>query len=270
MIVLRAIGAFFARIWRWIRETAWVQPLLIVGLIFGVMFSIKPIYEAIKNASANAASAETYYRQFQFTLEGRKDSPAYKLTKQIEDSMNDPEQKNLIDSSYGLGDKFFLMYVEEKCGDCANAKGGFEYFQKNFSSIYGQEGELKIVTIFTDEITSETKSSSAEDKEAFRNYLEDNISFFELVGGMIEDTPYYKADGLNEEQVDGIIQADISEFYTPTIMLVDFTKDVDDANKGVTDVCIATEEVGTTGNSDTKRAEFLYDMWTRQGKFERK
>ena len=70
MIVLRAIGAFFARIWRWIRETAWVQPLLIVGIIFGIMFSIKPIYNAIKNAKEKAESAETYYREYQVSLAG--------------------------------------------------------------------------------------------------------------------------------------------------------------------------------------------------------
>ena len=96
MIVLRAIGAFFAKIWRWIRETAWVQPLLIVGLIFGIMFSIKPIYNAIKDAQAKSSSAETYYRQFQVSLANGDDSQASKLTDQIYQSIE--AQENKIDS----------------------------------------------------------------------------------------------------------------------------------------------------------------------------
>ena len=40
MNIMKAISATFARFWRWIRETAWVQPLLIVGSLFAVIFSI--------------------------------------------------------------------------------------------------------------------------------------------------------------------------------------------------------------------------------------
>ena len=43
MKILKAIGAFFARIWRWIKETAWVQPLLIVGAIFAIIFAFEPV-----------------------------------------------------------------------------------------------------------------------------------------------------------------------------------------------------------------------------------
>ena len=37
MKVLKILATPFIAIWRWIKETAWVQPLLIVGLIFGIM-----------------------------------------------------------------------------------------------------------------------------------------------------------------------------------------------------------------------------------------
>ena len=43
-----AIGRFFKKIWEWIKSTAWVQPLLIVAIIFGVIFSINTITNAIK------------------------------------------------------------------------------------------------------------------------------------------------------------------------------------------------------------------------------
>ena len=49
MVVLRAIGGFFARIGRWIKETAWIQPLLIVGAIFAVIFSIPHIIKGVSS-----------------------------------------------------------------------------------------------------------------------------------------------------------------------------------------------------------------------------
>ena len=40
MKILKVIATPFVALWRWIKETAWVQPLLIVGCIFAVIFSI--------------------------------------------------------------------------------------------------------------------------------------------------------------------------------------------------------------------------------------
>ena len=43
MNVLKKLGTPFVALWRWIKETAWVQPLLIVGVIFAIIFSIPSI-----------------------------------------------------------------------------------------------------------------------------------------------------------------------------------------------------------------------------------
>ena len=40
MYILKSLSAAFSRFWCWIRETAWVLPLLIVVGIFAVIFSI--------------------------------------------------------------------------------------------------------------------------------------------------------------------------------------------------------------------------------------
>lgn len=40
---LKVIGTPFIKLWTWIKETAWVQPLLIVGIIFAIIFSIPSI-----------------------------------------------------------------------------------------------------------------------------------------------------------------------------------------------------------------------------------
>ena len=68
MKVLRVIGGFFARIGRWIRDTAWVQPLLIVGGIFGIIFSIIPIKDGIEKLMEEGDPTEKYYKKLYFQL----------------------------------------------------------------------------------------------------------------------------------------------------------------------------------------------------------
>ena len=40
MNIMKAISATFARFWRWIRESAWVQPVVSGGRLCVVSFSI--------------------------------------------------------------------------------------------------------------------------------------------------------------------------------------------------------------------------------------
>ncbi len=88
MIILKAIGAFFVKIWRWIKDTAWVQPLLIVGAIFAVIFSIPYITDWAN--SFNLTSTNSFYNAQKRNLEGEtddrqaSDSPADKLANSIQ------------------------------------------------------------------------------------------------------------------------------------------------------------------------------------------
>lgn len=269
MIVLRAIGAFFAKIWHWIKQTAWVQPLLIVGLIFGVMFSIKPIYNAIKNASAKSASNEVYYRQFQQSLKGGENSPAYKLTEKIYTCMQDTNQK-WDGKEFGLGDKFFLMYVAQDCDKCNSARGGFEYLQNNFDGIFKPDAKFgttfSMATIFTDEVMTD---GSDENQTAFIQYLQHFEKFFEVVGGGIYDSPYHINGGISDDDIASIEMADPDTFLTPTIFLVDFTSQNTDPQPGINDVFVGIEESGTSSNADANKAQFLFEAWTKDGKFKR-
>ena len=59
MKLLKGIGNLFVKLWRWIKETAWVQPLLIVGGIFLIIFSIPYISNWV--SSWFSADATTSY-----------------------------------------------------------------------------------------------------------------------------------------------------------------------------------------------------------------
>ena len=166
MKILKLIGAFFARIGRWIKETAWVQPLLIVGAIFAVIFSIPSITKWVEKISEEAKSSEKYYQKYQHSLEGGENSDADKL---------------IINIQYGeakskIGDKFFLIFVSEDCTGCSEAKKGFEALEKHWNKSLAPKSSspFKLVSIFTDEETDETTSRES----AFAQFLDRNDEFF--------------------------------------------------------------------------------------------
>ena len=86
MFILKSIGAFFVKIWRWIKETAWVQPLLIVGAIFAIIFSIPSITNAV--SSWTKTTSGSWLLEYRVSLEGetysQDSSNADKLTKTVE------------------------------------------------------------------------------------------------------------------------------------------------------------------------------------------
>ena len=71
MFILKAIGSLFVKLWRWIKETAWVQPLLIVGAIFALIFSIPSITSWV--GSWDFSTENSYYLSKKLTLESEGD-----------------------------------------------------------------------------------------------------------------------------------------------------------------------------------------------------
>lgn len=255
MALLRAIGAFFGKIWNWIKETAWIQPLLIVGLIFGVIFSIPSIVKAVENAKANSAKAETYYREFQYSLVDGENSLADKLTNQIYSEMNEKTEKA---TKTDVGNKFFLLYVSESCSSCAEAKGGFEVLSEHFTDSFKPNDGLpfKMVTIFSDEVTAETT-----DKEtAFVQYMNRNEAFFEEAAGNGWNSDYYMNGKITDADLENVASVDPDKFLTPTIFLVDFTDTAPEY--GVSEIMF-----GVSGSDDYKKAELLLDCWNHEGDF---
>ena len=102
MGILRAIGRFFAKIGRWIRDTAWVQPLLIVGGIFAIIFSIPYIVDGVKAALDSGNASETFYYNHRLSLNGseKEESDADKLIDYIVDKYEgDATSENSISHS---------------------------------------------------------------------------------------------------------------------------------------------------------------------------
>ena len=262
MVVLTAIGRFFKRIWDWIKQTAWIQPLLIVGVIFGVIFSIPAIVKAVNASKKEKNTYIAYYHDFKLSLEGEADSEADKFTTKLNDVMNDSSKEEEFKKEFGdLGNKFFVAYVAKECDKCEKAKEGFSTFQDRFNDYAKdyEENSFHFVTIFTDDENADTTESQT----AFVKYLERHQDFFASAGGAISETPYCKNE-LSEADVEYFETANPDEFLTPTIMLVELGESASahHVDPGVTELMF-----GVSGETKGEKAQTLADCWNHAGDF---
>ena len=265
MIVLSTIGRFFKKIWDWIKNTAWIQPLLIVGIIFGVIFSIPSIVKAVNKGKQEKATYNTYYHNYKLSFEGGINSEVDDFTNKLNEAFkgNDEEFKK----AYGdkCGDKFFVAYVAKDCEKCEDAKDGFSTFEKklNVNDAFKSnvEGEVfHLVTIFTDDENEDTTDSQS----AFVKYLDRQQTFFENVGSGIYDNAYYSKGKLNDTDLEALETADPDNFLTPTIFLVEIG---DAAKNNKKDPGVTELMFGVDGSDKNERARTLLDCWNHAGDF---
>lgn len=268
MLVLKTIGSFFVKIWRWIKETAWVQPLLIVGAIFAVIFSIPYITDWV--SSWGYGSTGAFFNSKKYTLEGEvtdisgEDSyktKADEITENIyENTMKAYAKEANIDTSV-YGDKFFLVYTSSDCDSCDKAESGFKYLSEKWNVNYfaSDNRSFNLYTIFTDETSSNDSDyeETPNDKTAFHRYLGNHLDFFNNTSTHLEEAPYKNNQGVGDDNYKYYQQPDFTNFSTPTILLVDYSNEaIEQGRGGVCEVLF-----GLSGETDSDRADKLIDMW---------
>ena len=121
MKILRAIGHFFAKIGRWIANTAWVQPLLIVGGIFAIIFSIPYIKKGFENLFADDTNEEyEWYEARALTL--TEGGQADRLFEYLEYY----DEDNAAKIRKEFGSKFIISFVKEGCTNCEDSVEGYK------------------------------------------------------------------------------------------------------------------------------------------------
>ncbi len=270
MVILSAIGRFFKKIWDWIKQTAWIQPLLIVGIIFGVIFSIPAIVNAVKNGKSEQATYNAYFNRFKLSLDNEAKSEADDFTTKLYDAMTGDSKE--FTKSYGkeCGEKFFVAFVskDKKCEGCNGAKEAFSIFEDKFNktsyfkSKVDRKEEFKLVTIFTDDENKDTDSSK--NVTAFSAYLARHQNFFEKAGSDVADTPYCNSSHVDSKTLDSFIDADETNFYAPTILLVELGEKAtqNHHDQGVTELMF-----GVDGTDKNAKADTLLDCWNHTGDF---
>lgn len=265
MAVLLAIGRFFKKIWDWIKQTAWIQPLLIVGIIFGIIFSIRPIIEATKKHRAKQGEFDKFYTTYRLSLNGEGEessSEAGVFTTKLTMLMNGEIGKETFKSECGrdVEDKFFFAVVAKECTECDECKVGFATFKSklnNAAEYYGANTEEKfdMVTIFQDE--EKYKDSEVEDTP-FYDYCLNHSDFFAEAAGVAEGSYYYKNNGISDSDIADLAEAQAETFNTPTILLIDLNSE---------ESIISEVMFGVEGSSKDQKAKTLFNCWEHKGKF---
>ena len=261
MAILRAIGRFFAKIGRWIRDTAWVQPLLIVGAIFGLIFSIPHIVKGIQGISKNQGEAYVrWYTNYSLSLTNAENNKS-KVDQLFEDIKSG-------DAKDTVAEKFFLTFVKKDCSVCESQYEGWKYLVNNwgkneFSDLKGQK--FKMVTIFID------KEKKIDDKyENLFNYVwKNNTYLFENFSENYENSEYaqYKEYTSGCTSFTNLYDSDDEgnfKLESPTTFFFDYTKDSDWGGTvdGLQEIMFSFP-----GDTQVDKARTLHDCWTHKGVF---
>ena len=159
MKVLSAIGRFFARIGRWIKETAWIQPLLIVGAIFAVIFAIPHIINGVKGWFNDSDSTNAFYAQYRLSLSGADNiktgedvgsSEVDKFFTYLADSSKEEDLIKMVGK-----ERFFVAFVEKDSSSAEDLCGGLKTLRDKwnnaeFKDSLADKGSFKLITIYTD------------------------------------------------------------------------------------------------------------------------
>ena len=269
--VLRAIGGFFAKIGRWIANTAWIQPLLIVGGIFAVIFSIPYIKQAIEDAQAAKTVDEelSFYKGKAISLSG-----AETHSSKLDKLFTYLEEEKYADVKSEFGEKFFLSFVEETCSSCKECAPGYMKLQSEFSK-WGLDGSFKMWTVMVDTTNSDGTYLA---KEVLKEH---SVLFEELAADFgeefREDYALYKNFSSSASTLETSINAlatavneDGAGFETPTTLFIDVS------SEGLARECVSHGVTAiffnyTTYVSDStnfNKAKFLQHCWNYEDVFD--
>lgn len=262
MVILKAIGGVFVRIGRWIKNTAWVQPLLIVGGIFAIIFSIPYITKWVGSWFTSGSDAENYYQAHAVDLtgaeEGNSDVDA------LFDYIADPTNADNAKAKAKYGDKFFLALVQKSCSSCEDRYPGFETLQDNWGTgeFANVDGQFKLFTIYVDEKNSDDESLF--EKVYNRPDVEE---IFEKAIENMQDQ-YLHPYSVNNSSGASTYASDLEnlivpeEITTPTTFLFDFSENAPawTSENGIREVLFSFESTG--GSDDYAKARTLRNAWT--------
>ena len=263
--VLRAIGGFFVKIGRWIANTAWVQPLLIVGGIFAVIFSIPYIKKGIENAiAANKKDEDLIYfqdRKLSLTDAETGESEVDKLLTYLEKGEYESAKAD-------FSEKFFLSFVDESCAACKSGLGGFQYLEDNFSDFITDGSSFKLYTIFID------TTNDAGDYLLKKVFINHEDFFDDIVSQFGENEDYPLLKNIETSEKSSLISSITSlgkavtgesDLETPTTFLFDLSetgKKQESFINGVSALFFNYTTLSAAGENDRDRAKFLSNCWS--------
>ena len=278
MKILRAIGGFFAKIGRWIAATAWVQPLLIVGGIFGIIFSIPYIKKAFDTEEDTTDYNYVWYSQRCLTL--YKGGQADRLLGYFEKG----GQSSVESIKQEFGDKFFLTFVKKGCADCNSSIAGYV-------NAIANAGALNIAGFRMYSVLIDIVDPADTTTYLARKLIDEHKGFLDAIDqGFGEGDSYKLYKNLYAEGQTGIDKVnslktsidkltsstDLTKdgFTTPFTIMFDYSKTISNDNffhvSGITALYFnyADIMIDYSDKNNTTRGYFIRDCWNYQGVFD--
>lgn len=280
MNILGKIATPFVALWRWIKETAWVQPLLIVGVIFGLIFSIPSIVAGVQNLIAIADNGLDYYEKIQLSLwdaykgesevdeffekydaaQGYKDGdPAYTLS-----------DYNAFKDTYG--EKFFLIFTQSDCEYCEYLSDALEQLKNNWnSSLYNDiipAGETyRAYSIICNQDMG-TQSDNYFSKKAFQYIMDDHSGLFlDMQTFATRNTYYTNLDSSSQSTLrnncEKFLGESVTDIQTPCVVLFDLTGNATNNGDNWNYICTTLfySFPSSYDSNEITRARFLATAW---------
>lgn len=284
MKFLKILATPFVKLWGWIRDTAWVQPLLIVGCIFGVIFSIPYISKGIQNLSNKEEDSMKFYNNNRLSMSGAyKDSSdagkflaSYSKTQEAWETYNKStddskikEAKTQLDSfTDKYGEKFYFVLAKSSCEACDNISTGLEYL-KNHQKDYNVSG-IKLHTVVVDQdLSKNDEDDNYKTDSAFKMIYDNNAGAFESFYEAGRNGSYYTSNLSNyDSYVDNLetLLEKVDAVKVPLVVLIDLSKD---SNKEYTmkgyDYIATQVFFEITGDTKYDRASQFADCWNYKG-----
>ena len=281
--VLKVIGTPFIKLWTWIKETAWVQPLLIVGIIFAVIFSIPSITSWVQSWNFGS-DTYTFLQNKKLSLEGMTDVPSGQAADFFssyvsarEKWSNDDKEgaRNDMKAYVGDSNKMILFFVaEDDTGASVNEAANYlvnEGWSNLVTAEFPEAPAFQYQAIFTDQtIDLGDDDDTYKDKNPFA-YLWQSANYQQFVEDAYFVTtvsPYYinleeaSAKTTLKNNAENIVS---SSNYTSNLAYY-VTIDLTDTN--TTDNIITNVFFEITGADKYEKAEFLSEAWTNSEDFE--
>lgn len=280
MNVLKKLGTPFVALWRWIKETAWVQPLLIVGVIFAIIFSIPSITSWVQSWDFGD-DKYNWLENKQLSLEGitdeKIDGEAARFLSTFEEAQSlwknneKDEAREKMKSYTGDANKLFLYFVQENdAADNINEANKYlveEAWKDKVTSKVDdyKGGNFQYRTIFTDQVIEDKDGEYIYESHTAFEYLlksREFESFYSTIYNAYQNTPYYQ--NIINDKVDGVqldsYQSSINSLRTttnpsaPTLFIIDLTNN--DNENIISNIVFSIE-----GSNKHSRADFLANAW---------
>ena len=285
MKVLKAIATPFVALWRWIKETAWVQPLLIVGVIFAIIFSIPSITSWVQSWDFGSDSYKWLEDQ-KLSLEGmtgkNNTGEAHDFFKDFNEAnkswqTNDKTAARQKMNKYtGDGNKMMLYFVQENTtAENVNEASAYlvnEAWNQKIKEKDSTAPNFRYKSIFTDQkIDVDENDHTYETITPYEYLIIDSefLQFYSALHSAALSSNYYinlssSSDKTTlESNVDKIDKKDEYSSALPYYVIIDLT------DKNTSNNIISNVFFSITGDNKYQRADYIATAWLETEDFKK-